>query len=135
MLSQLRLETLIEKDATTIKEDATLGDLVKVIANSKRNIIAVLDENQMLLGIVPLDSIRKIMFNQEMYDVTEVGSLMVLPPTYVYSTEPMEEVLKKFEDSGEWSLPVIDDGQYKGFVLKNRLFSAYRQKMIEFSED
>jgi len=60
---------------------------------------------------------------------------MVLPPTYVYSTEPMEEVLKKFEDSGEWSLPVIDDGQYKGFVLKNRLFSAYRQKMIEFSED
>ncbi|HHZ64697.1 MAG TPA: chloride channel protein [Flavobacteriales bacterium] len=135
VLSQLRLETLIEKDATTIKEDATLGDLVKVIANSKRNIIAVLDENQMLLGIVPLDSIRKIMFNQEMYDVTEVGSLMVLPPTYVYSTEPMEEVLKKFEDSGEWSLPVIDDGQYKGFVLKNRLFSAYRQKMIEFSED
>ncbi len=118
VLSQLRLETLIEKDATTIKEDATLGDLVKVIANSKRNIIAVLDENQMLLGIVPLDSIRKIMFNQEMYDVTEVGSLMVLPPTYVYSTEPMEEVLKKFEDSGEWSLPVIDDGQYKGFVLK-----------------
>ncbi|HIB20430.1 MAG TPA: CBS domain-containing protein, partial [Rhodospirillales bacterium] len=105
VLSQLRLETLIEKDATTIKEDATLGDLVKVIANSKRNIIAVLDENQMLLGIVPLDSIRKIMFNQEMYDVTEVGSLMVLPPTYVYSTEPMEEVLKKFEDSGEWSLP------------------------------
>jgi CIC family chloride channel protein len=75
------------------------------------------------------------MFNQEMYDITEVSSLMVLPPTYVYSTEPMEEVLKKFEDSGEWSLPVIDDGQYKGFVLKNRLFSAYRQKMIEFSED
>lgn len=135
VLSQLRLEPLIEKDATIIKEDATLGELVKVIANSKRNIIPVLDDNNMLLGIVPLDSIRKIMFNQEMYDITEVSSLMVLPPTYVYSTEPMEEVLQKFEDSGEWSLPVIDDGQYKGFVLKNRLFSAYREKMIEFSED
>ncbi len=135
VLSQLKLETLIERDATTIKEDATLGDLVKVIANSKRNIIAVLDENQMLLGIVPLDSIRKIMFNQDMYETTTVSSLMVLPPTYVYPTEPMEDVLKKFDDSGEWSLPVIDEGEYKGFVLKNRLFSAYRQKMIEFSED
>jgi len=135
VLSQLSLKTLIDKDATTIKEDATLGDLVKIIANSKRNIIPVLDENQMLLGIVPLDSIRKIMFNQEMYDTVTVGSLMVLPPTYVYPTEPMEDVLKKFEDSGEWSLPVIDEGQYQGFVLKNRLFSAYREKMIEFSED
>jgi len=89
----------------------------------------------MMLGIVPLDNIREIMFNQEMYESTLVSSLMILPPTYVASTEPMDEVMNKFEETGAWSLPVIDEGVYIGFVLKTKLFSAYRRMLIEFSED
>jgi len=135
VLSQMNLSELIEREATTINPDANLGDLVKLISNSKKNIIPVLDENNMLMGIIPLDNIREIMFNREMYDSTLVSSLMVLPPTYISSDEPMHSVVKKFEDSGEWSLPVIDEGEYRGFVLKTRLFSAYRKMMIEFSED
>ena len=135
MLSQMKLEPLIEKDDLFISPDNTLGELVKVISNTKRNIIPVLAEDDMLLGIVPLDNIRNIMFNAEMYDTTLVSHLMVLPPTYIASDEPIGKVLEKFEESGEWSLPVIDEGHYKGYVLKTKLFSAYRNKMIEFSED
>ena len=75
------------------------------------------------------------MFNQEMYETTEVRSLMVLPPTYISSKESMGRVMQKFEESGEWSLPVIDGGKYKGYILKTKLFSAYRNKMVEFSDD
>jgi CIC family chloride channel protein len=135
VLSHMEVSGLITRDATTISHEATLGDLVQVIANSKRNIIPVLGDNNTLLGIVPLDNIRQIMFNQEMYATTMVSSLMVLPPNYVSSDEPMQDVLNKFEDSGEWSLPVIDEGEYKGFILKTTIFSAYRKKLIEFSDD
>ena len=135
VLSHMSVAELITRDATTISHEATLGDLVQVIANSKRNIIPVLGDNNTLLGIVPLDNIRQIMFNQDMYETTMVSSLMVLPPNYVSSDEPMQDVLKKFEDSGEWSLPVIDEGEYKGFILKTTIFSAYRKKLIEFSDD
>ena len=135
VLSHMSVAELITRDATTISHEATLGDLVQVIANSKRNIIPVLGDNNTLLGIVPLDNIRQIMFNQDMYETTMVSSLMVLPPNYVSSDEPMQDVLKKFEDSGEWSLPVIDEGEYKGFLLKTTIFSAYRKKLIEFSDD
>jgi len=135
VLSHMSVAELITRDATTISHEATLGDLVQVIANSKRNIIPVLGDNNTLLGIVPLDNIRQIMFNQDMYETTMVSSLMVLPPNYVSSDEPMQDVLKKFEDSEEWSLPVIDEGEYKGFLLKTTIFSAYRKKLIEFSDD
>jgi CIC family chloride channel protein len=135
VLSQMKLRPLIEKDDIIISPDHTLGELVKVIANTKRNMIPVLDEDNMLLGIIPLDNIRNIMFNTEMYDTTQVSHLMVLPPTYISSDEPIGKVLEKFEESEEWSLPVIDEGHYKGYVLKTKLFSAYRKKMIEFSED
>ena len=135
VLSQMKLRPLIEKDDIIISPDHTLGELVKVIANTKRNMIPVLDEDNMLLGIIPLDNIRNIMFNTEMYDTTQVSHLMVLPPAYISSDEPIGKVLEKFEESEEWSLPVIDEGHYKGYVLKTKLFSAYRKKMIEFSED
>lgn len=135
VLSQMKISTLIERDQLTVSPDHTLGELVKIIANTKRNIIPVLDTNEMLLGMVPLDNIRQIMFNQEMYESTEVRSLMVLPPTYISSREAISKVMQKFEESGEWSLPVIDDGKYKGYILKTKLFSAYRNKMVEFSDD
>lgn len=135
VLSQMKISSLIEKDELTVAPDYTLGELVKIIANTKRNIIPVLDKNEMLLGMIPLDNIRQIMFNQEMYETTEVRSLMVLPPTYISSKESMGRVMQKFEESGEWSLPVIDDGKYKGYILKTKLFSAYRNKMVEFSDD
>ena len=135
VLSQMKISSLIEKDELTVAPDYTLGELVKIIANTKRNIIPVLDKNEMLLGMIPLDNIRQIMFNQEMYETTEVRSLMVLPPTYISSKESMSRVMQKFEESGEWSLPVIDGGKYKGYILKTKLFSAYRNKMVEFSDD
>lgn len=135
VLSQMKISSLIEKDELTVAPDYTLGELVKIIANTKRNIIPVLDKNEMLLGMIPLDNIRQIMFNQEMYETTEVRSLMVLPPTYISSKESMSRVMQKFEESGEWSLPVIDDGKYKGYILKTKLFSAYRNKMVELSDD
>lgn len=135
VLSLMKLTDLIERDIKMIRPDATLGELVKVIANSKRNIFPIVDDNNMMLGIVPLDNIREIMFNREMYDSTLVSSLMILPPSYVSSNESMDKVMKKFEETGAWSLPVIDDGEYIGFVLKTKLFSAYRRLLIEFSED
>ena len=135
VLSQMNIADLIDNNATTISHEANLGELVQIIANSNQNIIPVLDENKLLQGIVPLDNIRHIMFNKDMYETTMVSNLMVLPSTYISSDDSMSAVLSKFEESGEWSLPVIDEGEYKGYVLKTKIFSAYRKKLLEFSED
>jgi CIC family chloride channel protein len=42
----------------------------------------------------------------------------------------MQSVMMKFEKSGAWNLPVIDEGKYIGFVSKSRIFNAYRKKLI-----
>ena len=135
VLSQLNVRDFIERNVTTISHKANMGELVQIIANSKQNIIPVLDENKLLQGIIPLDNIRQIMFNKDMYETTMVSNLMILPPTYISSDDSMANVLSKFEESGEWSLPVIDDGEYTGFVLKTKIFSAYRKMLLEFSDD
>jgi len=54
-------------------------------------------------------------------------------PEYVRKEDTMEIVMNKFEQSGAWNLPVLDDqGHYMGFVSKSKLFSAYRNMLKEF---
>ncbi len=125
----------IETDLITVGSGDTLGDLVKVISASKRNIFPVVDEIGVLEGVVLLDNVRDIMFEQELYDDTFVSDLMVMPPSYIDKSEKVESVMETFRKTGAWNLPVLDGGKYVGFLSKSRIFSTYRDLLMEVSED
>lgn len=135
VLTLMRLNNVLETDFLTIHPEQTLGELVKIIAKAKRNIFPVLDNNNHLLGIVLLDDIREIMFNHQLYHTTRVKHLMTIPPVFVQIDEKMDQVMKKFEDTGAWNLPVIENDKYLGFVSKSKIFSVYRKVLIHFSDD
>ena len=78
---------------------------------------------------------RKIMFNQDLYNVTFVRDFMTTPPTIVDVTDSMDLVMKKFEDSGAWNLPLIEEGRYIGFVSKAKIFNTYRRVLQHFSDE
>ena len=67
-----------------------------------------------------------------MYERTMVHELMSVAPENIEVTDSMEKVMSKFEDSGAWNLPVIDQGKYVGFVSKSRLYSEYRKRLKDF---
>ncbi len=135
VLTLLQLSKLIERNFLTIGPQQTLGDLVEIVAKSKRNIFPVLDEDQHLLGIVTLDDIRSVMFDQDLYGKVTVRELMHAPLGIVDQDESMTRVMQKFRTTGAWNLAVTRDGKYDGFISKSRLFSAYRSKLQEFSQD
>ncbi|TKG95059.1 chloride channel protein [Puteibacter caeruleilacunae] len=135
VLTLLKINDVIEKDLLTTTPDATLGELVKTVAKSKRNIFPVLDENNCLKGIVLLDDIRNVMFNAEMYECTHVHDLMISPPEIVNPNDPMNVVMRKFKRSNAWNLPVVDDEQYVGFVSKSKIFNAYRNVLVDVSDE
>ncbi len=135
VLSMMKVSRLIETNFETIHEGATLGDLVKVISRSTRNIIPVLDEKNILLGIVFINDIRHIMFKQELYDEVLVKDLMFMPSPLVDPDESMEDVAQKFQTTEHYNLPVVKDGRYLGFVSRANVFSSYRRLLKKFSED
>lgn len=135
VLTLMKLHSEVETDFNILTPDLSLGDVVKVIAQSKRNIFPVVGESGMLQGIITLDDIREIMFKPELYDEIHIETLMIQPSTYVSSTDSMDEVMKKFTASNAWNLPVIDEKKYIGFVSKSKLFNAYRKVLIDFSEE
>ncbi|MCD4679574.1 MAG: chloride channel protein [Bacteroidales bacterium] len=134
-LMRMQVKKLIETNFSTINADASLGDLVKVVSDSHRNVFPVVDKDKTFLGIVFLDDIRHIMFKPEMYDNTYVRNLMFMPDIIVQTDESMEEVAQKFHKSGKYNLPVLKDDKYVGFISRANVFSAYRKLLKEFSED
>ncbi len=135
VLSMMKVDKLIETDFKTIEPDATLRELVDVISKSARNIYPVVAQDGILLGIVLLDHIRHIIFKPEMYDSTFARDLMIMPAVSVDAEESMEDVAKKFQSSGNFNLPVLKDGKYLGFISRANVFSSYRRRLKQFSED
>jgi CIC family chloride channel protein len=135
VLSMMKVEKLIEKNFKTIHPKATLGDLVKAIEGSSRNIFPVVDDDNNFFGIVFMDNIRNIIFQPELYEKTYVAELMFMPETIVGPDESMEDVEKKFQQSGKFNLAVLKDGKYLGFVSRARVFSSYRSLLKDFSDD
>ncbi|MBC8320031.1 MAG: chloride channel protein [Bacteroidetes bacterium] len=135
VLQMMTVESHLETNFKTIDKESTLGELVKVIATSERNIIPVIDDDNNFYGLVFVNDIRNIIFNQDLYDKTIVSNLMYMPDPVVSPNESMEEVAQKFQETGHYNLPVIKDGKYLGFVSRASIFSTYRKLLKEFSQE
>jgi len=135
ILLLMNVGDLVETNFSTIHPNNTLRDLVKVITKSRRNIFPVVSEDNTFIGIVKLDDIRHIMFNQEVYDKTLVRDLMFMPDYTIDIDEQMEEVAGKFTKSERFNIAVVDKGKYVGFLSRARVFSSYREMLKHFSED
>jgi CIC family chloride channel protein len=125
----------IETDLYKVRSSDKLRDLTDAISKSKRNLFPVVDEYNILEGVVSLDEVRSVMFNQELYDSIYVKDLMSIPPSYIDMKENIETVMDTFRKTGAWNLPVLKDGYYVGFISKSRIYTTYRELLIQFSEE
>lgn len=136
VLTLLKTSQLIETDFKAIGIEESLGDMVRKVSESTRNLFPVIDRDGKFQGIISLDDIRHIMFNQDLYNAVFVYNIMKEAPDVVYSDERMDDVMKKFEKTGAWNLPVVDkENHYLGFVSKSKIFSSYREQLQQVSHD
>ena len=136
VLTLMKVENVVEKNFICVHPEMDLGEMVRAISQSKRNIFPVTDQEGKLLGIVQLDDIRNIMFRQELYHRFTVNKFMTSAPGRLYDTDSMEQVMQTFDDTKAWNLPVVDqEGKYLGFVSKSKIFNAYREVLVHFSDE
>ena len=135
ILTLMDLKNQIEKNFTPIQPNLLIQDFISVFAKSKRNIFPVLDENRKLLGIISLDQVRPHIFKTEIKKDLTVYDLMISPKVIIEENEPMETVIKKFEKTGDWYVPVVNNGKYLGFASRTKVYSNYRKFMLEYSAE
>lgn len=136
VLTLLKMDSVIETEFLSVRPEMTLKEMVDTIAKSSRNLFPVLDASGRLQGVVQLDDIRNIMFRPDLYRKMNVASFMTMPPTKIIIGERMDSVMKKFDDTGAWNLPVVDEsGRYYGFISKSKIFNSYRRVLRHYCDD
>lgn len=58
-----------------------------------------------------------------------VRELIHSPPEILFFSENMQSATEKFEKSGSWNLPLLENKQYQGFVSKAKIFNGYHKKL------
>ncbi|TXD81896.1 chloride channel protein [Subsaximicrobium wynnwilliamsii] len=133
VLTFMDIDSVIETNFQAISSKMNLGEIVReAVTKSNRNIFPVISEKtKRLEGIILLDDIRSIMFDQTLYDEVKASDVMHNPPDIIdIEKDKMTVIMKKFQDSNAWNLPVVRDGVYIGFISKSKLLTAYRRKLI-----
>ncbi|OFX40129.1 MAG: chloride channel protein [Bacteroidetes bacterium GWA2_32_17] len=135
VLNLMKVDKLIETNFIQVHSDDSLRKLVDIISKSQRNIYPVVDSENNFKGIVFLDHIKHIIFKQELYDTMFVRDLSFHPQAIVSLEETMKDVVRKFQITGNYNIPVVNDGKYLGFISKANVYSEYRKKLNYFSEE
>ena len=131
ILSKIDIASLIETDFSTIHFKATLRDIVEIIKHSKRNVFPIVKNNNKLIGLIYLNNIREEMFNSELYDKVTAKELMRKPSMIININEDIFSIMNKFEESGHWNLPVVENEIYVGFLSKSSILDKYRHELLE----
>ena len=136
VLTLMSLDSVIEKYDEYLYPDMDLSELVKSISGSRRDVFPVVDRQHRLVGIIYLDSVRPIMFRQELYHRFKIGQLMSEPVARLNIDDPMDVVLLTFDKTGAWTLPVVDtEGTFMGFIRKSHVLTLYRKMMADLSDE
>ena len=136
VLTLMHLDELIRDKYPRVQVDATLREVASVVANSDAAVLAVIDADGRFQGMIDLATARKPLLDPSKYDSWRVYNIMEAAPDYIHVGEKMESVMKKFDRTGAWRLPVVDeDRKYLGFISKSRLLMAYRAELKEITSE
>lgn len=134
ILNMMTSSNLIETNFITIRPEQTLGDLVKIIASSSRNIFPVVAENGDFKGHILFDDVRSFMFDTSLYGIS-VEKIMVYPDYVINYDEDMESIVQKFEESHKYNIVIVENGKYLGYISRANVFSTYQATLKEISAE
>ncbi|WP_259066989.1 chloride channel protein [Mucilaginibacter sp. X4EP1] len=134
LLLLINSSELIEKSNAVLNLKSSFKDLLEIIKNGDRNIIAVLDGTE-LAGIIYLDDLRPVLFNPELHSQLDIHTYMKISVQVIKNDDDMITIVNKFDETATWVLPVVDaQNTFLGFISKSAILNRYRQLLKEYSD-
>ena len=136
ILTLMSMDSVIERYEEHLHPDDDLGEIVRQLSASNRDIFPVVNEAGKLLAVLVLDRVRHVMFRTELYHKLHVSDLMSPYAARLKVGDPMDIVMAAFDRTSAWTLPVVDDqGIFIGFIRRSHVFALYRTMSQDLSEE
>lgn len=118
-----------------MKTTDSLRRIVELFRKYDKNLFPVLGNENELLGMVTLNDVRDKMFDQSLFDNTFVIDYYIQAQAVIDYNDSFDRIMKIFDETKAWNLPVIQDGKFAGLISKTKLYSEYRKLMVQLSDD
>jgi len=135
ILSTISLGEIIDDTYMNISVNHTAGDMIKILNQSPKTVFAIHDDEGLFVGIMELNDIKKLVLREDIQVDASIASIVKNPPEIIYYKDTMTEVMKKFDNTYNWYLPVLNaENKFMGFISKSKLFDHYRKSLSEYSD-
>ncbi len=136
VLTLMNMESVVEHDYTAVEPDLPLGPLVMKVANANTEFIPVVDKGGALLGVIDINKTRHVLFRTELYQRLSVAQIMTPAATTVGKSDPMEDVMKKFDTYNVNYIPVVDvNNVLLGYISRSHVYTLYRKIVADYSAE
>ncbi len=127
ILKHIPVDEVVDTEFIALNQNDTFGILVDAFTRSKRNVFAIVDNDQNFVGIIPLENFKELIFKNELFDELKLQELSIKSVVTIDIKESMDEAIVKFETSDLWNIPVINQGKYIGFISRANILSYYKR--------
>ena len=132
ILGLLDWADLIDTSIPVVLPTATLDDAERAMVEGQKSFVAVVQDGR-LVGTFAWGDVRRSQGAPKR--PTTVAEIMSKQSALLDVSKGLAFVVNAAEKSDLWYLPLADNGQWRGFISKAKLFAAYRSKLKEISQD
>ena len=135
ILQSIDIYKLVQQNFKTLTVENVVENVVEIFSTSDQKIIPILDENKSLLGIIDFEDVKSFIFNPYHVKFSSIREVVSQPKAIILLEDKVEKVIKQFEITNCYILPVIQKGKYFGFLSKIDVLENYRQHLKEMIID
>ncbi len=131
ILSDLRLNELVEIDYIKVSENMVFRDFIEIIKSSKQNFFPVVeDETDIYKGVIQLSTIRRYALEPGMYDMVFLNQVMDEDVITASLEDDLQDVLDSMDLNNMDTIPVVENDRFIGMIAKTRVLDLYRRELI-----
>lgn len=133
-ITQITLQECMDVQSIQVSNLATIDEIINGFKNSDKSVIAVVGDDGHFWGMINKEQMNHLPQQEEKSKSCTAAELSVHPNDLVFEGDLMQSVVRKFEESDTWYLPLVDaNHKYKGFVSRYRFLKRYRALLKELS--
>jgi CIC family chloride channel protein len=132
ILGLLAWADIVDESIPWVEPSATLEQAEQAMVAGQKSFLAVTKEGK-LVGTFAWGDLRRSQGAPK--KPSTVAEVMTKQSAVLDVSKGLAFVVNAAEKSDLWYLPLAENGQWRGFVSKAKLFAAYRSKLKEISQD
>lgn len=138
ILEQLQVKDVFTQGRVTVLEEGmNLKTLTRVIAETNELNFPVRGENDAIVGILPLQEVRRVLYEDALFDLVVVRDMM-RPAAMLLPGDDLYAALLKFVDTDYSQVPVIDPEdptRVLGLLNRQDVFQAYSRTIRSLKDE